>query len=90
MVDVEIDSFVRKFKLLRDGGYKASLSLDTELGEVQISLSCKVGRIAPPPSSPPPQVATFINPKEDAKVCRSSPITAERNGVKPCMKQEMK
>ena len=64
MADVEIDSFLRKFKSLRDAGYKASLTFDTDLGEVNISLSCKVGRVVPPPSpsqniypcTPPPQL----------------------------------
>ena len=52
MADNEINSFVQKFKLLRDAGLEASLSLETKLGEVEISLSCKVGRILPPPQSP--------------------------------------
>ena len=42
--NMEIDSVVSKFKLLKDAGYEASLNLDTMLGEVKISLSCKVGR----------------------------------------------
>ena len=50
MADSEIESFVRKFKLLRSAGIEASLSLETKLGEVSISLNCKVGRdVLPPP-----------------------------------------
>ena len=49
---MEIDSVVSKFKLLKDAGYEASLNLETMLGEVKISLNCKVGRSLPPPSSP--------------------------------------
>ena len=52
MDQVEIDSFVNKFKLLRVAGYEASLTLNSKLGEVQISLNCKVGRNVPPPTSP--------------------------------------
>ena len=71
MADVEIDNFVRKFKSLRDAGYKASLTFDTDLGEVNISLSCKVGRVVPPPSpsrniypcTPPPQLVASRNSK---------------------------
>ena len=51
MVASEIDSFVNKFKLLWSAGHDASLSLESKLGEVCISLNCKVGRITPPPSS---------------------------------------
>ena len=59
MDNTEIDSFVRKFKLLRDAGYEASLNLKSSLGEVEISISCKVGRInPPPPPSPPSQLAS--------------------------------
>ena len=58
MADIELDSFVRKFKLLRDAGYEASLSFNTSLGEVHINLSCKVGRVVPPPPSPPAQMVS--------------------------------
>ena len=50
MADVEINSFVEKFKLLRGAGFEASLSFECKLGEVCISLNCKVGRVAPPTS----------------------------------------
>ena len=43
MASIQIDSFVEKFKLLQGAGYKASLSFESELGEVSISLSCKFG-----------------------------------------------
>ena len=49
MADNEIDSFVQKFKLLRGAGIEASLNIETKLGEVSISLNCKVGRNIPPP-----------------------------------------
>ena len=52
MDDAEIDSFVRKFKLLRGAGIDASLNLESKLGEVFISLNCKVGRVSPPPDAP--------------------------------------
>ena len=52
MADVEINSFVVKFKELRSAGFEACLSLESKLGEVNISLNCKVGRNAPPPVSP--------------------------------------
>ena len=45
----EIDSFVRKFKSLRDAGLEASFNLETKLGEVVISIRCKVGRDIPLP-----------------------------------------
>ena len=48
--NVEIDSFTEKFKLLRDAGFEASLSFDNKLGEVSISLYCKVGIVSSPPS----------------------------------------
>ena len=50
MADHEIDSFIQKFKLLRGAGIEASLNFETKLGEVFISLNCKVGRNLPPPS----------------------------------------
>ena len=52
MEDVEIDSFVKKFKMLRSVGYDATLNLESKLGEVFITLNCKVGRVLPPPSTP--------------------------------------
>ena len=42
MEDVEIDSFLKKFKMLRNAGYDASLNFESKLGEVFISLNCKV------------------------------------------------
>ena len=52
MGHAEIDSFVNKFKLLLNAGFNAKLNLESTLGEVDISLSCKVGRLNPPPSLP--------------------------------------
>ena len=49
MVNAEIDSFVVKFKSLWAAGYKATLSLESCMGEVVINLNCKVGRTKPPP-----------------------------------------
>ena len=46
---VEIDSFVAKFKSLLGAGHNATLSFESQLGEVSITLNCKVGRITPPP-----------------------------------------
>ena len=48
MAEWEIDSFVKKFKLLRSSGYDASLNLECKLGEVYVTLNCKVGRSIPP------------------------------------------
>ena len=52
MVHLEIDSFVKKFEALWSAGLEASLSLESKLGELCISLNCKVGRPLPPPMSP--------------------------------------
>ena len=57
MADSEIDSFLQKFKLLRGAGIEASLNFTTKLGEVWITLNCKVGRNVPPPQSKPAAVA---------------------------------
>ena len=53
MANMEIDQFVNQFKLLRDAGMESSLNLETKLGEVFISLNCKVGRNLPPPLKSP-------------------------------------
>ena len=53
MADTEIESFVQKFKSLRGAGLEATLILDTKLGEVWITINCKVGRNIPPPPSEP-------------------------------------
>ena len=53
MADKEIDSFVQKFKMLRVAGMEATLNLETKLGEVWMSLNCKVGRDVPPPPMSP-------------------------------------
>ena len=58
MADSEIDSFIQKFKLLRNAGMEASLNFETKLGEVWISLNCKVGRNIPPPPRKPSIDAT--------------------------------
>ena len=52
MDHVEIDSFVKKFKLLWGAGYDTTLNFESKLGEMHINLSCKVGRIIPLPSTP--------------------------------------
>ena len=52
MATCEIDSFVKKFKLLRSAGYDTSLKIECKLGEVYVKLNCKVGTTIPPPSSP--------------------------------------
>ena len=61
MADAEIESFVKKFKLLRGAGMEASLKLETKLGEVFISINCKVGRDMPPPTLSP---AAHVNPSK--------------------------
>ena len=53
MVSDEIDLVVSQFKSLLRIGHEASLKLDCKLGEVLISLSCKVGRNEPPCASMP-------------------------------------
>merc|ERR1712045_583031 len=40
--------------MLRNAGYDASLNFESKLGEVFISLNCKVGRLLPPPTTPSP------------------------------------
>ena len=62
MEDVEIDSFLKKFKMLRNAGYNASLNFESKLGEVFISLNCKVGRLLPPPTSPASVVSKQRSP----------------------------
>ena len=53
MEDEEIKRFIRKFKSLRTAGYNASLNMECKLGEVFITLNCKVGRtVLPSPSTP--------------------------------------
>ena len=59
MADVEFSSFVKKFQCLRHSGYDASLNVESKLGEIFVTLSCKVGRDIPPPSSPPSTHATI-------------------------------
>ena len=55
MADLQIESFLNHFKLLWGAGEEASLKIESKLGEISLSLSCKVGRIAPP--SPVPSQA---------------------------------
>ena len=48
-----MESFIDHFKLLWGAGQEASLNIESKLGEITFSLSCKVGRIVPPtPMSP--------------------------------------
>ena len=46
--------------MLRCAGFDASLTLESKLGEVFISLNCKVGRIVPPPSAPKSSVSSKV------------------------------
>ena len=82
MVDVEIDSFTRKFKLLVSAGHQASLNLDSHLGEVQITLNCKLGRIIPPPLSPPSNRNGFD------QYIRVSPSRKRRNARRVAAREE--
>ena len=75
MASIQIDSFVEKFKLLQGAGYKASLSFESELGEVSISLSFKVG-INTPPSSP---LQTFLGRRSPSYYRRLERRNAERS-----------
>ena len=50
MASMELSSFIKKFQSLRSSGYDASLIIENKLGEMSITLSCKVGRDIPPPS----------------------------------------
>ena len=61
MANIEIDSFIKQFKLLRIAGVEALLSLETKLDEVMISLNCKVGRSIPPPQ---PRMQTVCSNKK--------------------------
>ena len=53
MATDEVENFVRKFKMLKDSGYDTTLTLESKLGEVFVTLNCKVGRTTPPPQTPP-------------------------------------
>ena len=61
MADVELSSFVKKFQSLRRSGYDASLNIESKLGEIFITLSCKVGRDIPPPSPPSPSMPINVS-----------------------------
>ena len=52
MDNIELDSFIIKFKSLWMSGYDASLCIETKLGYVNVNLNCKVGRQALPPFTP--------------------------------------
>ena len=52
MDNIELDSFIIKFKSLWMSGYDASLCIETKLGYVNVNLNCKVGRPVPPPFTP--------------------------------------
>ena len=58
MADTEIESFVQKLKSLRGAGLEATLSLDAILGEVWITMNCKVGNV--PPAQPVPSSPSLI------------------------------
>ena len=91
MADIKIDSFVRKFKLLRGAGVEASLNVETKLGEVCISLSCKIGRdiLPPTPKSPTDATATSRKYRSPAyyrrqarrKAARQAQCEAEESSV---------
>ena len=48
MATIEIDGFINHFKILSSAGHEAKLNIETRLGEIWVTLDCKVGRIAPP------------------------------------------
>ena len=48
MATMEIDGFINHFKMLASAGHEAKLNMETKLGEIWVTLDCKVGRIAPP------------------------------------------
>ena len=78
MADIEIDSFVRKFKLLRGAGIEASLTFETKLGEVCITLNCKVGRNVLPPVPKSPIVAPGKRYRSPSYYRRQARRKAER------------
>ena len=80
MANNEIDSFIQKFKLLRGAGIEASLNFKTKLGEVWISLDCKVGRNVPPPL---PTVATTVK-RSPSYYRRQARRKAKREVVSGC------
>ena len=49
---IKLDNFVKQFQCLQSSGYDASLNVESKLGEMFITLSCKVGRTVPPPTFP--------------------------------------
>ena len=78
MADTEIDSFIQKFKLLRGSGIEATLNFETKLGEVYISLNCKVGRNLPPPLSKSPPVVSNNKHRSPSYIRRQIRRDAER------------
>ena len=48
MATMEIDGLINHFKMLASAGHEAKLNMETKLGEIWVTLDCKVGRIAPP------------------------------------------
>ena len=58
MVNDEIESFVNHFKFLWSQGHEASMHMESRLGEVSITLSCKARRNELPGTPPP----SFISP----------------------------
>ena len=87
MVNAEIDSFVVKFKSLWAAGYKATLSLESCMGEVVINLNCKVGRNEPP-TTPSPSYAmaasrTYRSPSYYRRQARRRAEHVSINETKP-------
>ena len=79
MATVEIDSFINKSKLLLSAGFNASLNLQSNLGEVSITLNCKVGRTSPPLFSPVRPYAASPKHRSPSYLRRQARRKAARN-----------
>ena len=85
MAHVEVESFVRKFRVLWNAGYNASLKLESNLGELSVNLNCSFGRSTPPPSSP------LVVTGNQRKYCKTvSPSQQRRHSKRAAARKESK
>ena len=81
MVNSEIDSFVAQFRSLWSAGYQATLNLESNLGEVSITLNCKVGRNDPPEVLSPSPILLHSKHRSPSYFRRQARRKAERDAV---------
>ena len=79
MVADEIDSFVNHFKFLWSQGYEASMNVESKLGEVMITLSCKARRNELPGTPPPSFFSTPMYRRSPSYYRRQARRKAERD-----------